>query len=172
MIFPLSLATIGLGFIGHELAHRYVALRFGYYAKFVMWKKGLLLALFMALASGGRIIFAAPGAVYIHPRVRRVVYGFEEHFYARREMGIIALSGPLTNIIIAIIFYFLSQWMFLFNEWIFILSLWMFRTNLVLAAFNMIPFPPMDGSKIFAWNKMIWAVTGLPLWIFTLIFVF
>ena len=29
--------------------------------------------------------------------------------------------------------------------------------NLWLAIFNMLPIPPLDGSKVLSWNKVIWA---------------
>ena len=67
-IFIASLVTLGLGFIGHELSHRYVARRFGCWAEFRLWPMGLMMALMFALVSGGQMIFAAPGAVYIVPR--------------------------------------------------------------------------------------------------------
>jgi Zn-dependent protease len=28
--------------------------------------------------------------------------------------------------------------------------------NFVLALFNLLPFPPLDGSKIFMWSRMAW----------------
>ncbi|MFH1240586.1 MAG: site-2 protease family protein [Candidatus Diapherotrites archaeon] len=34
--------------------------------------------------------------------------------------------------------------------------------NMFLGLFNMIPFPPLDGSKIFRWNPIIWAAVFLP----------
>ena len=32
-----------------------------------------------------------------------------------------------------------------------------FPVNLFLATFNMIPVMPLDGAKVFRWNKVIWA---------------
>lgn len=31
-------------------------------------------------------------------------------------------------------------------------------TNLYLAFFNMIPIPPLDGSKVIAWNFLVWLI--------------
>jgi Zn-dependent protease len=33
------------------------------------------------------------------------------------------------------------------------------RFNGWIALFNMIPFMGLDGSKIFAWNKLVWVLT-------------
>ena len=34
--------------------------------------------------------------------------------------------------------------------------------NLTLAAFNMLPFGPLDGKKVFDSNRVIWAAVGVP----------
>jgi Zn-dependent protease len=42
-------------------------------------------------------------------------------------------------------------------------------TNLYLAFFNMIPIPPLDGSKVISWNFPVWFVFTAVL--FVLLFV-
>ena len=81
------------------------------------------------------------------------VYGYAKpvpfnpyNFYNfKRDSGLTALAGPASNILIAIllalVFHFSSG---LFRE---ILALIIFL-NLALAFFNLIPFPPLDGSKV------------------------
>jgi Zn-dependent protease len=32
------------------------------------------------------------------------------------------------------------------------------RINLLLAIFNLLPVPPLDGSKVFAWDRKNWAI--------------
>lgn len=160
-IFMISLLTIGVGFIGHELTHKFVAQRYGCLAEFRMWPLGLMLALFFALFLG--VVFAAPGAVYIMP----ISFGLGS-VITNRENGIISLSGPLANVLLAIIFFTLTFYEGLLYE----IGFMGFFINLFLAAFNMIPFPPMDGYKVFVWNKVIWAIVTIPLWItaFTLMY--
>jgi Zn-dependent protease len=34
--------------------------------------------------------------------------------------------------------------------------------NLTLAAFNLLPFGPLDGKKIFDSNRIVWLIVGLP----------
>ncbi len=156
LMFLISLGTLGLGFIGHELSHRYTARKFGCWAEFRLWPLGLVIALLFALVSGGSIIFAAPGAVYIVPSYSGFGYGI-----GKRESGLISLSGPLTNIIVAIFFYAISG----LGGILGLVGSTGFFVNMWLAAFNLIPFGMMDGRKILAWNPVIWALVAVPAWI-------
>ncbi len=162
-IFALSLVTVGLGYILHELAHKFTARRYGAIAEFRLWTWGLMLALLLALASGGRIIFAAPGAVYIMP-LAQPLYG--SYRSIRRETGLVALSGPLTNAVLAIFFFSLS----LLGGFFHLVGLWGCDVNLWLASFNMLPLLYLDGWKVFSWSRAIWALITAPLWMFTLAF--
>ena len=151
--FIFSLLTLSLAFILHEMGHRFTAQKYGCYAEYKMWPKGLLLALVLSPF----LIFAAPGAVMIHPRAD--LWGRAVSM-TRKKMGIISLAGPAMNILLAGVFILLN---FLFPSEIFSLGIFI---NLWLAFFNMIPFPPLDGSKIFAWDKRIWIALVIPLAIF------
>lgn len=150
--FPIVLITVGFGFIAHELAHRFTANHYGAKAFYKAWPEGLLFMLAVSVISGGRFLFAAPGAVYIY-----------SYYLGRRENGIISLSGPLTNFLIAIIFLFISVAVGLWGtpraELLGSLFLYFgVYTNLYLAFFNLLPIPPLDGSKVAAWNLPLWAV--------------
>jgi Zn-dependent protease len=160
-VFMISLLTIGAGFVGHELTHKFVAQRYGCLAEFRMWPLGLILALFFAFFLG--VVFAAPGAVYITPASFGLGAGI-----TRRENGIISLSGPLTNVLLAAIFFLLT----FFNGLLYDIGSLGFFINLFLAAFNLIPFPPMDGHKVFVWSKGIWAIVAIPLWAVVIILIY
>src|SRR2546427_11237006 len=67
-VFLLTLIVIGTGFIGHELAHKFVAQRFGCWAEFKLWTVGAVMAVLFAFVPPGNLVFAAPGAVYIASR--------------------------------------------------------------------------------------------------------
>ena len=73
--------------------------------------------------------------------------------HPKRDMLWIALAGPVSNVISAaffgMIFRYLPDTAFHWVEAIFILQYAVF-INLILAFFNLIPLPPLDGSKILA----------------------
>ena len=141
--FAEVLITLGLGFILHELAHKYAAIKFGARAEYRAWTWGLFLALVLAFVTNGNIIFAAPGAVYIFGRN-----------ISREENGTIALAGPLMNLLLAV--GFLVLWRVIPElAGIAAVGVWV---NAFLGAFNLLPFGPLDGSKVWAWNKLSWAI--------------
>jgi len=68
-----------------------------------------------------------------------------------RGMLLISLAGPATNMVLAVLsalFFgiFAGHGLPYFNE----IMLYMIQINVVLAIFNLIPIPPLDGSKILA----------------------
>lgn len=82
-------------------------------------------------------------------------------YYKNRKAGtmIVSLAGPVSNILLAVIFSFPLLYInakygpqyintFTLNAIIFNLSYSFFINNLRLAVFNILPVPPLDGSKI------------------------
>lgn len=137
----LSMATVGIGFLLHELAHKVVAIRFGQIAEFRADYGMLVLAIGAGLAG---FLFAAPGAVYHSGRV------------SARQNGLIAVAGPLTNVALAGLFLPL-----LFVAPLERVGQLGVSINLLLAAFNMLPFGPLDGRKVLSWSKLVFLATFL-----------
>jgi len=138
---PLAFFAIITAFFCHEIAHKYMGQKYGYWSEFRMYGQGLLLALFLGLFVG--FIFAAPGAVQIRGMP------------SKEEIGKIALAGPLTNIILSAIF--ISIWI-VSTGFIAEIAFFIGYINAFLALFNLIPFGFFDGAKIFSWRKEIWAL--------------
>ncbi len=152
VIFVISMFTAGFGFLLHELAHKFVAQHYGCAAEFRAWDQLLYLAVGLAVFIG--FIFAAPGAVMISGMI------------TRKENGLISAAGPATNYLLAMIFlgilYLLPQWSNVFATG--------FSINIWLGLFNLIPFGPLDGRKVFYWNKAVWG--GMLLFGVLFLFVF
>jgi Zn-dependent protease len=144
-LIPVTLVSVGLGFVLHELSHKFVAIHYGFYAEYRMWVQGLILALITAYFG---FVFAAPGAVYIHGE-----------YISKEENGKISLAGPMTNVVLAFIFMGIA---FLFQSpsLIYLMGILGFTVNSFLALFNLIPLSVFDGAKVFKWNPVIWGLSA------------
>jgi len=133
-LIPSFLAVI-TGFFLHELGHKIVSMRLGYPAFYRRWNLGLLLGLIFSFFG---FVFAAPGAVNI--------YGYVD----RDSYGKISIAGPATNLILSVILIPFSG---------FPIVGFIFFVNAFLAFFNLLPIPPLDGSKVLRWNISIYIIT-------------
>jgi len=143
ILFLVSAVTAGLGFLLHELAHKFVAQKYGCTAEFRAFDQMLYLALGLAVFVG--FIFAAPGAVMIHGQI------------TRKENGLISAAGPATNFVLGMLFLLLMNFYSSLN------FIWQtgFFINMWLGLFNLIPFGNLDGYKVLMWNRYVWAGMGL-----------
>lgn len=150
--FAMSLVTVGVAFVLHELAHKFAAMRYGYWAEFKKDNQMLLVAVVLAALVG--VVFAAPGATYVYGNATRT------------ENGRISAAGPITNLLLCIPFAALV----LFGGGILaIVGLVGLRINAMIATFNMLPISVLDGRKVLAWNPAVFAVlmaasAGLLVW--------
>lgn len=164
LLIPVSLITVGLSFILHELGHKYVAQNYGFFAEFKKWNEGLIIAI---LSSFFGFVFLAPGAVYI-TSIREIT---------EEENGKISLAGPAVNIVLAILFLILeiiihpvnAATVNLLTYEISMITMLGFSINSFLAFFNLLPIPMFDGSKIFKWNKQLWLISIITAGILTYI---
>jgi len=133
-----SAFAVGVGFLLHELAHKFVAQRYGLKAHFEAFEKTYFISIVLALF---QFIFIAPGAVMIKGATDKI------------RLGRIAVAGPVTNIVIAILALignlFHPSTLLSFTAYI----------NAFLAVFNMLPILVLDGKKVWNWNRNVfWSV--------------
>jgi len=148
-LIPIAFVAVLIGFLFHELAHRYVARKFDAVAYFKMWPQGLLFG-FLLLFLGFKAV--APGAVVVHP-YRYSRWKYRSTHLTANEWGWIALAGPLTNIVAAVLFAAIAYSASLIS----VGANFIFGVNAILAAFNLIPLNPLDGAKIARWKIWVWA---------------
>lgn len=145
--FIIASLTVGIGFLLHELGHKFVAQKYGCFAEFRSFDVMLILAIAMSFFG---VIFAAPGAVMISGRVNK------------EKNGKISAAGPIVNLVLALLFLLLAflQLPNLFRA----VSYYGFVINTWLALFNMLPFWLFDGYKIWKWSKVAYfgiAITAI-----------
>jgi Zn-dependent protease len=144
----------------HEIAHGLVAERLGDPTARLMGRitlnpishidpvMSILLPLILLL-SPTHVIIGGAKPVPVDP------FNFHE---PKKDMALVSLAGPATNLIIAITFGIICRIIFpglnlngiLNNGILGIILGTVVYINLILAVFNLIPIPPLDGSKIFA----------------------
>ncbi len=141
-ILIYSFIAVIVAMLFHELAHRQLARRYGGYARFKLWPIGVLISVLISMLG---FVIAVTGAVNIGG------------IYNREKMGKIALAGPASNLISGFIFFVLA---IATSPFIQFSGLFVFlsQINFYISTFNLIPFGPLDGGKVFAWNIRIFTV--------------
>ncbi|MCE5297495.1 MAG: peptidase M50 [Methanoregulaceae archaeon] len=151
LFLVLSMVTVGVGFVLHELAHKFTAMHFGYWAEFR--KDNIMLLVAVVLAALVGVVFAAPGAT--------MIYGSG---VTREQNGKISAAGPVTNLLLCIPFGILLLVSGgldpAYSSRSILLTAGMvgLQVNAMIAAFNMLPVSVLDGRKVLAWNPAIFAV--------------
>ncbi len=145
----VSAITVGIGFVGHELMHKYVAQRYGCWAEFRA--NNFMLGLALVFSFFG-FIFAAPGGVFIKGHI------------TKRKHGHVALAGPATNIVLGLLFLAVAK---MIAEPLNMIGIYGMQINFFLALFNMLPFFPFDGQKVLVWSKPVYWTTLIASFILT-----
>ncbi len=148
--------------IFHEVAHGFVAEKLGDPTARLAGRLTLnpqkhidpfmsILLPLLLIISGTPVIFGAAKPVPVDP------FNLKE---GRKDIALVSLAGPLTNVFIAVVASFLIKILILSSgaflqsgsvtPFIYWILTKIVQLNLLLAIFNLIPIPPLDGSKVFA----------------------
>jgi Zn-dependent protease len=160
----LGIIVLVFSAILHEVAHGYVADRLGDPTARLMGRLTLnpikhidpffsIILPLLLIVSGSPVIFGGAKPVPVDP------FNLRE---GRKDVALVSLAGPVTNILLAVVAAMVLRLLpFLAGanqELLFSSGFVFFRLllntiinyNILLAIFNLLPIPPLDGSKVFA----------------------
>lgn len=149
-ILPIVMIGVAVGFLVHELGHKFVAMKYGYQAEFKAWPLGLLITLASAFIG---IVFSFPGSVQT-----------DADNISDEINGKIAIAGPMDNMVLALISIAIAILIFPLKphsnifSLIYLICTVGFSVNSFLATFNLLPFYTLDGIKVLKWNAKIWII--------------
>lgn len=152
MIFLFQLIVLLFSVVIHEVSHGYWAYKLGDDTAYLMGRLTLnplahldpfgsiILPLCLYFLTGGSLVFGWAKPVPYNPLKLK---------NPRRDSALLAFGGPLANLSVAFIFGLIIRLFMAFGYTSIIpfFSL-VVGINLILAVFNLIPIPPLDGSKI------------------------
>lgn len=150
-LIAFQIVSLLIGFSLHEAGHAYCANYLGDPTSRNLGRLtvnplkhldpfGSVLLPLMLIAAGSPFIFAAAKPVPVNPQNFRRPY---------MDFAIVALAGPMVNIFLALIGAFALRF-FINNDPVLDFLVVFIEINAILAIFNLLPIPPLDGSKIVA----------------------
>lgn len=150
IVIALSLLVLAISITIHEFMHAYVGLKLGDSTAKEAGRLSLnplkhidiftTVLLPIVLIMLGLPPFGAARPVPLNPfQIRHAEFG----------LAMVGVAGPLTNLLLAIIGGFVLRFTGTIDNDIWLTWWWLFTTiNTGFFIFNMIPFPPLDGSRV------------------------
>lgn len=150
----VSIIILIFSAILHEIAHGFVAERLGDPTARLLGRLTLnpiphidpvmsIIVPLLLILGGSPVIIGGAKPVPVDP------FNLRE---PKKDMAIVSIAGPLTNFLIAFTVAFAFKFVapFINDQFILTVIYTIVQLNLLLGIFNLIPIPPLDGSKILA----------------------
>jgi Zn-dependent protease len=154
--FAFWLIVVTISFMVKMKSHKLIAISYGFFSEYKIWWTGIILSLIFTLFSNGKIWVLLTGGIWIyHLKVFRV--GYFRYGQNIRALAMICLVGILGNVLFAAFVKTLDIWFGIIPSSI---ANKIFLFNLVLAAYNMLPIPPLDGSRVLFDSRLIYVLVG------------
>lgn len=157
----ISVTILIFSSILHEIAHGFIAYRLGDPTAKILGRLTLnpkphidpfmtiLVPILTFIGTGGRLIFGGAKPVPVDP------FNLRD---GMKDLALVSLAGPMTNILLAILGAMIAHLLFpgasfyevAANGLLGFIIKTVIEWNILLAVLNLLPIPPLDGSKIFA----------------------
>ena len=137
----------GIALMTHEIAHWYMNRKYQSATEIQFWGMGTVIMASTSWLFGS--VFAQPTLTIVH----------EKEPLEKRSLGIVMISGPVLSVLIA----FACLLLIPLGGLLATAGAIGFSINLLQAVFEMLPIKPCDGTGVYQWNKVIWAVVFIPL---------
>lgn len=146
----LSFGLLMIAMTVHEFSHGWVAYKLGdntakYSGRLTLNPLAhidlfgtVILPIFLFITTRGHFVFGYAKPVPIN------YWGLRN---PKRDMGLIGLSGPLANFMFAVLLSLIWKNLADISMFKFVIE-YLITINVILGVFNLIPLPPMDGSRI------------------------
>lgn len=150
--YIIALILIGMTVFVHHAGQRMMALKLGFRAENKIWWYGLIISLLLVIITNGNIKFLAATSTIAHlmPIHRLGAFRYGPNLVTIAK---IVLAGPILNIIFSALIKSL-EWIGILNPYI---AGKLFTLNIVYAGWNLLPIPPLDGSKILYYSRLLYA---------------
>lgn len=144
-----SIIIVGFSLSTHHLAHKLLARRHEGRSEYKLLPRFLLISLAVTFLTNGVVLLAIPGYIVVSTAYSKKL-GYKWGSISIEEEGKIALIGPFINLALAFLFKILSP---LLNPGIADLGI---TINTWLAFLNSLPIPPLDGSKVLMFSRILY----------------
>jgi Zn-dependent protease len=150
--FAVTLPALLVSLVFHEVSHGYVAYRLGDNTAKRLGRLSLnpikhldvfgTLVLFITFfSSGGQMLFGWAKPVPINPRQFKSAS-------PQRGMMWVGAAGPAANLVIVAASSLVLEHIHISSELLLLALFRVFQLNVILMIFNLMPVPPLDGSRV------------------------